>query len=294
MKKIIKFLVMNIWFLRRIYFYLRFVYKNKYIPNFRKPKTFNEKINFRKKNAKNNLFVTCADKIKCKEYVSDKVNESILIPNLYVGSSLSPEQLSSINEANNGCVVKANHNSGPVYVLTGNESLDRLEYICNDIERQLRIDFGKIQKEPWYSHIEPKVLIEERLITEDSRDLEDYKFHVFTDKDGTQKVVLHVDFDRNANHNRSFFSESLEWLPFSVRYPVIKTSIDKPKNYEKMLEVVKQLADPFSYVRVDLYNIGGKIYFGELTFAHGSGSEEFSTYAHDLWMGKLWTGSPSY
>ena len=55
-----------------------------------------------------------------------------------------------------------------------------------------------------------------------------------------------------------------------------------------MIKIVKCLADDFSYVRVDLYNINGAIYFGELTFAHGGGAEAFNDKIYDMWMGELW------
>ncbi|WP_257969118.1 ATP-grasp fold amidoligase family protein [Vibrio parahaemolyticus] len=55
-----------------------------------------------------------------------------------------------------------------------------------------------------------------------------------------------------------------------------------------MLKVARELSKEFSYARVDLYNVSGQVYFGEMTFAHGSGLERFTTKAHDKWMGALW------
>lgn len=290
MKEILK----NIIIIRRIYFFINFIYKNKYIPNFKKPKTYNEKINYRKKYWENKLFSKCSDKISCKEYVAEKIDKSIIIPNVYIGDHVSSEILKEIINEHGSVFVKANHNSGPVYLIESTEDPSFIESVCDDIEKQLKIDYGKLQNEPWYSQIKPKVLIEKKISPEAGlKDLNDYKFHVFTDSDGSQNVILHVDFDRSTNHNRSFFTEDLEWLPFSTLYPLIRTRVERPKNYARMLEIAKQLGKPFSYVRVDLYNVSGEIYFGELTFAHGSGAEVFSTYAHDLWMGNLWKGNPS-
>lgn len=76
--------------------------------------------------------------------------------------------------------------------------------------------------------------------------------------------------------------------------PTIRSYVQRPENYEKMVEIAKILAEPFSYVRVDLYNVSGAIYFGEMTFAHESGGGEFTSKGYDLWMGNLWQGDPRY
>lgn len=290
----IKRTLKEIAFIRNLYFWLRFVYNNKYIPNFKQPKTYNEKVNYRKRNANHPLFSICADKIAAKEYVAEKIGEQYIIPNLYTGSSITLEQIQALLTQHGDCLLKANHNSGPVYLLTTDMSQTELKAACDDVNHQLTIDFGKYQNEPWYSEIKPQVLVEKRIYPEKGeKDLKDYKFHVFKQGDGSYKTVLHVDFNRSTNHNRSFFDEDLNWIPFSMQYPCIRTKIEKPKNYELMLSLVQKLADSFSYVRVDLYNVNGKVYFGELTFAHGSGSEVCTTQAHDLWMGKLWQGDPA-
>ncbi len=59
-----------------------------------------------------------------------------------------------------------------------------------------------------------------------------------------------------------------------------------------MLIIAKKIARNFSYVRVDLYNLEGQIYFGEMTFSHQGGHCRFSNYCYDLWMGSLWKGDP--
>ena len=281
--------------IRKLYFLYRFVLDNKYFPNFKKPKTFNEKINYRKNNPKNNLFPLCSDKIEVKKYVANILGDKYIIPTLFEGGEITSEKLLTILKDNEECYLKANHNSGPVYLITQEMSLDKLTFLCDDINNQLKIDFGKYQNERWYSDIEPRVLVEKRIKPEiNNKDLKDFKFHVFRQADGSQKIILHVDFDRSTNHNRSFFDVDLNWLPVSIKYPSIKTKLDIPENYDEMIKLVKKLAVPFSYVRVDLYNVNGSIYFGELTFAHESGDGSFPCYSHDLWMGKMWQEDPSY
>lgn len=281
--------------LRICWFYLRFLKKNKYIPNFKTPKTYNEKVNYRKNNPKNDLFSVCADKIKAKEYVAEIISPEVVIPNYYIGDSISFEKMKELLEINGDCLLKANHNSGPVYLLKSESSVQEIQLAVKDVNKQLEIDYGKLKNETWYSHIKPRILVEKRLMPGiGESDLKDYKFHVFKQSDGAIKIVLGVYFDRGINTTASFFDEELNYLPFSYNFASIKTSINKPLNYEQMLSYVKKLSEPFSYVRVDFYNINGNIYFGELTFADGSGCAQFSSYQHDLWMGNLWQIDPSF
>src|SRR5690625_6249858 len=103
---------------RRFWFWLNFIRKNHYIPNFKNPKTYNEKVNFRKNNPKNPLFSLCADKIKAKEYVAEKISPDIIIPNYYVGKSIDFGTMKQIIQEQGDCFLKANHNSGTVHLLT--------------------------------------------------------------------------------------------------------------------------------------------------------------------------------
>lgn len=294
-KVMLRYIYSNSSILRRWWFWLSFVSQNKYIPNFEDPKTYNEKVNYRKNNPKNNLFSICSDKIAAKEYVADKIGPEYIIPNYFIGESITPDKIKEIISERGDCLLKANHNSGPVKLLTTTSTDDEIKSACECVNQQLTVDFGKLQNEPWYSDIKPGVLVEQRLHPEDGdTDLKDYKFHVFKQNDGTVKIVLGIYFDRGVNTTASFFDEELNYLPFSYNFCSVKTVIKKPVNFEGMLSIAKTLAEPFSYVRVDFYNIKGNIYFGELTFADGSGGAPFSFYQHDLWMGNLWQGDPCF
>lgn len=295
MKIIIRDIYRRCGILRRIWFLLRFVMNNKYIPNFKNPKTYNEKVNYRKNYPKHALFSICSDKIAAKKWVAERIGEEYIIPNYYVGDSITPVKIKEILAEKGDCVLKANHNSGPVFFLTTGSSDCEIEAACKDVNQQLKVDFGKLQNEPWYSEIKPRVLVEKRLQPEGGeRDIRDYKFHIFKQENGGYKVILEVHFEQGVNHTISYFDENLNWLPITVEYPNIITKINKPTNYELMLEKAKELASDFTHVRVDFYNIAGHIYFGELTFAKTSGGAIFMHKMYDLWMGNLWQGDPSY
>jgi hypothetical protein len=273
---------------------LKFIKNNKYIPNFKNPKTYNEKVNYRKNNPKHELFSICSDKIAAKQWVAERIGEEYIIPNYYVGDSITTAKIKEILAEKGDCLLKANHNSGPVHLLTTDSSDSEIEAACKDVNHQLTIDYGKLSNEPWYSEIEPRVLVEKRLEAESGEtDVRDYRFFLFSGN-GITKALLSVYFNASTNLTASYFDEDLNWLPFSIKHPTIHTNLEKPKNFKIMLKLAKELAEPFSHVRVDFYNINGKLYFGELTFAHVSGGGQFSEYKYDLWMGNLWQGDPSY
>lgn len=294
-KNILRKLYRNSSLLRKGWFWLQFVKNNRYIPNFKNPKTYNEKVNYRKNNPKHELFSICSDKIAAKEWVAERIGDEYIIPNYFVGDAITPEQIKEILAEKGDCLLKANHNSGPVYLLTTESTNAEIEAACRDVNYQLTVDFGKLQNEPWYSKIKPGILVEKRLEPEEGEsDIRDYKFHVFKQENGSFKVILEVHFGQGVNHTISYFDQDLNWLPITIEYPNIVTQLKKPINYELMLEKAKELASDFTHVRVDFYNVAGEIYFGELTFAKTSGGAIFMHKMYDLWMGNLWQGDPRY
>src|SRR5690606_35094505 len=288
---VIRKVLKKITLLRKIWFWIRFIKNNRYIPDFKNPKTYNEKINFRKRDPRNPLFSICADKVKAKEYVSDRISSEIIIPSYYVGDSIDLDQMKAIIAEYGDCFLKANHNSGAVYLLTTSSTESEIQAAVDSVSEQLKDDFGLLVNEPWYSNIQRKVLVEMRLRPSPGEvDIRDYKFHVFKQLDGGFKIILEVHYDQKWNHNISYFTEDLKWLPITIEYPNIVTQVEAPANYGVMLEYARKLAEPFSYVRVDFYNVNGAIYFGELTFAKTSGAAVFINRMYDLWLGNFWQG----
>jgi len=281
--------------LRRGWFWLNFVKKNHYLPDFKNPKTYNEKLNLRKRDPKHPLFSICADKIRAKEYVAEKIGQEIIIPNYYVGENIDFDTMKQIIEEKGDCFLKANHNSGPVLLLTTDSTDEEIRSAVENVQQQLAVDFGELANEPWYSDIKRGILVEKRLPHQEGEsDIRDYKFHVFKQKDGSFKTFCAIDFDRAVNHSRSFFDKNFTWINIKSHVPSIYTAIEKPVNYEKMWHMAEILAEPFSYARVDFYNNGGHIYFGEITFAPGGGSSKFNDKDTELWFGSLWQQDPRY
>lgn len=135
-----------------------------------------------------------------------------------------------------------------------------------------------------YKNVCPKLMVEQ-LISETDRDIRDYKFFCFN---GVPKF-LKVDYDRFTSHKANFYNLKWEKLPFSEKgIPSDPHHIEKrPLNFESMVEYARTLSKGIPFVRVDFYNISGKIYFGELTFYPGDGSMEFVPDEWNLKIGNL-------
>ncbi|EWH11185.1 glycosyltransferase [Catenovulum agarivorans DS-2] len=261
---------------------IRFYKKHHYWPNIRQPKTFSEKIQYRKFFQRHPLFEQCADKLAVREYVATMVGETFLVPLLDVVDQV--EQLSFADYGDN-FVVKANHDSGSVFLCQQGQY--DAHKIAKKLAKKLAINSGRKRNEPWYSNIQPKILVEQLLLSSAQQLPEDYKFHVFNRPSG-QTFFLQVDFDRHTQHGRCIYDENGQVTDISLHKPSNNKPLPKIENFSEMVEIALKLAKPFDYVRVDLYNLDGQIYFGELTFAHGSGFRKFTPQKYDKLWGNLW------
>lgn len=276
-KKLLKLLPFH------LYVRMNFFRHHRYWPSINNPKTFSEKIISRKYRTKEkkSLLALCSDKYSVRKYVKGRIGEKYLIPLIYWGEMLDEQKLIA---AGKNFVVKTTHDSGTVHIVK--ETYNQ-EEILKSISKSLKYDFGEKVDEKWYSEIKPRVVIEKLLIDKNGNLPEDYKFHVFNNS-GNVKVFLQVDYDRHTDHNRTIYDEHLNIMPFSIKYKNNFRPAKKLRNYTEMVKIARKLAEDFEYARIDLYNIDSHIYFGEITFAHGSGYEKFSDKAYDVKWGEFW------
>lgn len=239
------------------------------------PVTFNQKIQFRKLYDNNPLYAICADKYRVREYVKEKIGEEYLIPLHLVTDKLTMEQW---EELPNSFVAKANHNSGLVQIVKDKSKVDAKK-IIKELNNQLKIDYGVLSMEKYYSDIPRKIIVEKYL----KNDIEDYKIHCFN----TGKMFIDI-CTRETGVTQSVLYDN-NWKNLKVTAGNLDSrDFDKPKNFNKMLEIAKVLSEDFEYVRVDLYNVDGQIYFGELTFCENSGFGKFTDESWDYKFGEFW------
>lgn len=251
------------------------------------PQTFSEKVQFRKLYDDNPLYAICADKYKVREYVKEKVGEEYLIPLLLVTDKLTEDNW---NKLPIQFVIKANHDSGTVKIIRDKNKVNSKK-IIKELNNKLKFDFGILSLEKYYSNIPRKIIVEEILENIGEKDLKDYKFFCF---DGKMKYCQLIK-NRSTEETIDFYDREWKKQDFiglveytNFKEKTSKTLEKKPKNYELMIKIVEKLAENFDFVRIDLYNIDGKIYFGEMTFCPASGLGTFIPEKWDYKFGSYW------
>lgn len=243
--------------------------------------TYTEKMQWEKIYDLNPLKTQLADKYLVREWVSERIGDEYLIPLIGAWSSFDEIDFDFFPKQ---FVLKTNHGSGTNIIVKDKDkfSSSKAKRKIND---WLRIDFGYNKDfELHYSNIKPMILAEEYLETEFG-ELQDYKFLCF---DGTP-MFCWVDMGRYSNHTRNVYDLDWNLQPWSQEtYELYKDPIPRPKNFELMVELARNLSQGFPHVRVDLYNIDGKIYFGEMTFSNGSGLDRIIPEEYDAMLGSLW------
>lgn len=260
-----------------------------YFMSFKNPKSLNEKIHWLKLYDRTKLHTQCADKIAVRKYVSDSIGDNYLIPMFKVMDDVKELSYSNLPEYPH--IIKTNNGCGSNLVVLDKENLN-FASIQNDFKDYLKYNHYYMTKEWQYKNISPKILVEKLLLNDDLSLPNDLKFHCFNGK----VEFIQLDIDRNSdNRKRNLYNCNWElldllWCPIEDGRPIWPNSqkvFDKPNKLNEMIEISNKLSLPFRYVRVDLYENKNNIYFGELTFHHGSGVELFTPLSADILYGNL-------
>ncbi len=206
------------------------------------------------------LKVQCADKYRMKQYVADCGLDEINVPLIGVWDRVEDIDWDKLP---NQFVLKTNHGCGTNIICKDKSRLD-IEEAKRKLTDWLKIDFGKLYNEQHYKYIKPCVFAEQYLPALDLFQT-DYKIQVIN---GEPFCIL-ICADRDKNGHAQLFSYDLEWNRVALlngEEKTIERQFDKLQNLSKMLDYARILSKPFPYVRVDFYEVGGKLYIGELTF----------------------------
>lgn len=271
----------------RLYNKLRFYLVHGYKLNLDNPKTWNEKIQYRKINCDPVYFSKFVDKLTVREYIKETIGEEYLIPLLGYYEKITPEDIEKLP---NSFVIKTSNGGGGenVKIIRDKNNID-VEKLCNQFNKYLKIKIGSKIDELYYDIQKPHIIAEKLMLDEEGGVPSDYKFQVFNEKLET-KILIQVDKSRFGNHQRSIYDENFKKLDlqFQPKYSFIDEELKQPQNFSKMIEITKKLSGSFKYVRIDLYNIKGQVYFGEITLCHGSGWEKIEPQEWDYKMGEMW------
>ena len=248
--------------------------------NLKNPQTYNEKLQWLKLYDRHEEYTQMVDKYEAKKYVASIIGDEYIIPTLGVYDSFDEIDF---HELPNQFVLKCTHNSGGIIICKDKQTLD--------IKKSRKLMNKWMKKNPFwsnreypYKNVKPRIIAEQYMEDESGYELKDYKFFCF---DGEVKYIF-VATDRGKEDEETkfdFFDMDWNHLPFTNGHPNNPEPIKKPENFEKMKDLASELSKGIPHVRVDLYNIRGSIYFGELTFFHWSGLTPFVPEEWDYLFG---------
>ncbi|WP_350939787.1 hypothetical protein MRO13_13075 [Vibrio metschnikovii] len=245
------------------------------------PKRFTEKVQWYKLFYRNPLIPICSDKYAVRKYISEK-GYSHLLNELYaVYNNVDEIDLEKLPKS---FIIKHTNGSGKNIIVHDKELVD-LSHIHAEISKWLTTKNVNYGREWGYDNVQSRIIVEALLPRDENNDLPDYKFFCFNGR--AEFLYTMIDYVDDHNLGKcSFFTRDFKRLPYSrSEYMPIEENIEKPKNFEDMLLISEQLSKEFPHVRVDFYNIDGRIVFGELTFYNASGYTVFNPDDFDYILG---------
>lgn len=264
---------------KRIRYALRFMPDDMYIQlnyfahfkkfcNLRVPKTYNEKLNWLKLHDHNPIYTTLVDKYEVKKYVDKILGWGYTIPTLGVWDKFDEIDFESLP---NQFVLKCTHDSEGIVIIKDKAKLDKTA-AKEKIESALKQNFYYIGREWPYKNVKPRIIAEQYMEDHVDGELRDYKFFCFN---GEPKAMF-IASDRALDHVKfDYYDLEFNHLNIRQKYPNAQEPLRKPVTFDKMIELSKALSKGYPHVRVDFYEVNGKVYFGELTFYHFSGFMPF-------------------
>ena len=241
------------------------------------PVTFNEKLQWLKLYYRRPEFTSYSDKYEVRKYAAEKIGEEYLIPCIGVWNGPEEIDFSSLPEQ---FVLKTTHDSGGVLIIKDKAAMDE-EEIKKKLHKMLKRKYDMYLREWVYRDIRPRIIAEPFITDESGTELKDYKFFCFNGK----VKAMFIASGRQGDFRKDFFDENFNHLPLIRRHPNADITPAKPENFEEMKRLASILSEGIPHVRVDFYNVRGKIYFGEMTFFSNGGMGKFEPEEWDTIFG---------
>lgn len=249
--------------------------------NLDNPKRFSEKLQWYKLNGKDPLMQICADKNRVRKYISDLGYGYLLNEQYGVFKNVEDIDFDSLP---NKFVMKAAHGSGWNIIVKDKNKLNKKK--AKMLMRSwLKQDTSWSGRE-WVYKDMPRSIVIEKYLEDETGELRDYKFFCFNG----QPRFMQLEVGRNTAHNtRNFYDMDWKLMPFGKELPHNPNlNVPKPTLFDEMKKIAENLCKPFQFVRVDLYQANGKVYFGELTFFPAGGAPDFVPDQYDEIVGDMW------
>lgn len=233
--------------------------KNEKYLNIGQPREFMEKLQWLKLNLYNEDYKNFVDKYEVRQYVKDKIGEEYLVDIIGIYQDVDDIDFDTLPDQ---FALKGTHGSGYNVIVDDKSKIDVLE-VKQTLKKYLRKNYYFKYKEPIYKEIKPRILAEHYLDQTDSENIVDYKFFCIH---GKPKYIWAKTFC-NGKYRNCYYD--IEWNKVegdSNTKNYLEKDLPKPDNLNELISISEKLSGDFIFVRVDLYSINGKTYFGELTF----------------------------
>ena len=180
-------------------------------------------------------------------------------------------------------VLKCTHDSGGLFICTDKTKMD-VGVVKGKIEKSLKRDYFYNGREWPYKNVRHRIIAEQYMEDEKTQELRDYKFFAFNGE--VKALFIATDRQKKGEETKfDFFDADFNHLDFINGHPNAEIYPEKPVMFEEMKNLAKKLSEGIPHVRVDFYEVNGKIYFGELTFSHWSGMVPFEPQEWDKTFG---------
>lgn len=246
------------------------------------PKTYNEKLQWLKLYNKCDEYTKMVDKYAVKEYVASIIGSDYIIPTLGVWNDADEIDWDTLP---NQFVLKTTHGGGNCgVVICKNKSKADIPSIVRRLNKSMKQDLFVTSREWPYKYVPRRIIAEPYMEDLKTQELRDYKFFCF---DGVVSALfIGSERQRREEPYFDFYDSDFNMLPIKQGHPNSDIKPEKPSCFEEMKRIASKLSEGIPHVRVDLYEVNGHIYFGELTFFHFGGIVPFEPEEWDYWFGK--------
>ena len=244
------------------------------------PKTFNEKIQWLKLYDRKPIYTTMVDKYEVKKYVANIIGEDYVIPTIGVYNNVEDIDFDALP---NQFVLKCTHDSGGLVICRNKENLDR-EASIRKLRHFLQRQYFWRNREWPYKNVPRRIIAEKYMQEGANLSLTDYKFYCFNGE--VKYLYVSKGLENHSTARISFLTTEWQFAPFGRSDFAPLTELpEKPSRFKEMLQIASKLSAGHRFLRVDLYQINGKIYFSELTFHPCSGMMPFTPKEWDEKVG---------
>lgn len=266
-----------------VYLRLKFLQRTGRILSLNKPVTYNEKLQWIKLYDRKPIYTQMVDKYAVKGFVSERIGEEYIIPTLGVWDRFDDIDYDKLPDQ---FVLKCTHDSGGLFICRDKSAFD-IQAAKKKIEGSMSNNYFWHGREWPYKNVKHKIIAEKYMEDTETRELRDYKIYTFEGKARLCMIIQNRGIDTRAD----YFDKEFNWLELKWGYEHADVKPPKPRNYEKMFELAEALCKGTHELRVDFYEVDGKLYFGELTFFDGSGFDVVEPHDWDVKLGS-WIDIP--